>query len=313
MIVNHWGSDFTKLYGHIWPETYLVLDTEYTGGNAEKDLICEWGHVMVEDREIIDRKNIVINWYESDIVPESWLTPRLRYCQNNYPGWRITPKVMRQEGIHPTKALEFILKLCETWKSRRLPFVAHNGYHADERMIRGNIEGFLGKSFGFGENGLIDTGAVYKATLAIDSDDPGIRKRIMRFYPETGDTLESYFRRVVKAYTKGLRWNLKSCLEHFKLDEKFKLDSDKLHGAGYDSWCTYLLFEEFRQWITQNNSGEYCVDSPAALNRMFDEENAKINLKEKTKENNERDFEEQQSQGAPKGFNKRRRRKQRVL
>jgi ribulose kinase len=45
----------------------------------------------------------------------------------------------------------------------------------------------------------------------------------------------------------GLKWNLHFCMTSLDMFEKHGIDPDKLHGAGYDAWCTSLLFEELRQ------------------------------------------------------------------
>ena len=63
MIVNEWEPYFTENYGHQFPDTYLCIDTEYTGGNEREDLITEIGHVMVQNNVVVDRMNIVLNWF----------------------------------------------------------------------------------------------------------------------------------------------------------------------------------------------------------------------------------------------------------
>jgi len=311
MIVNHWAPTFTKLYGHHFPRSYLCWDTEYTGGNAEKDLIMEIGHCMVEDGVVVDRLNVVLDWSLHPEVPNEWIRKRLRRVEGQMgPRWRIRWDVMKEEGIHPVKALEFYYRMFKVWSDRGLPFVAHNGYKADERMFAGNCEGFLVKRFSFHDNELIDSGAIHKATVIWNSRDPlhsDLRGRVL---PTTEDTMRSYFKRVANVHAKGVFWRMEHCLEQYGLIEKYDLDVNNLHTAEYDAYCTHLLMEEYRSRVTQNNSGESPTDSPEAFSRMFDEEMAKTKL---AKEEAQRPRPEANSEARARLREKRRRRKQRAV
>ncbi len=280
MIINHWKPEFTRLYGHHFPESYLSWDTEYTGGNADKDLIMEIGHCMVENRQVVDRLNIVIDWSQHPEIPDGWLRNRLAHQRLQMGDrWRVTWDVMKAEGIHPVKALQFYYKLFATWSRRKLPFVAHNGYTADERMFAGNVAGFLVKKFGFHDNELIDTGAIHKASSILDSDDPSHHALRARVLPTDNDSMRTYFKRVVHTPAKGIRWNMLYCLQHYGLDKKYDLDQTLLHTAGFDSYCCHLLMEEYRSRVTHNNSGESGFADGAALQRMFEEDIASGKLK----------------------------------
>jgi hypothetical protein len=276
VIINHWKKPFTALYKHLWPETYLCVDCEYTGGNAEQDLIVEIGHCIVRRRKIVDRLSVVLDWRNHDVVPNAWLYDKLERCKARMPKlWRWSPEVMEAEGLPANEVLKFYWKLLLSWKKQGLPFVAHNGYAADERMLRGCILGFLNKKFSFGENGLIDTGAVCKATLALDSEDPKIAQRPDIWFPNAADTLRSYFRRVVYAHAKGVHWRLWNCIQYYGLDEEYQLTEEDCHTAGYDAYLTHLLMEKFREYITVSHAEECPFDTPDTLARAFDLEMAK--------------------------------------
>ena len=296
MIINHWRKEFTKLYGHYFPETYLCIDTEYTGGSADKDVIMEIGHTMVENRTVVDKLNIVLDWSQSTIVPRHWLERRMRQRSLDMgDNWKFTWEFMKREGIEPVKALQFYYDLITTWLGRGLICVAHNGYFADERMLAGNFAGFLKKDFDFGENGLFDTGAIVKGTLALSAD---IETRFReKFFPLAGDTLKSYFKRCTHAKAKGVKWNMKTCLEYFNLQDK--VDATKLHTAQYDSWCCHLLMEEIRKRITKLNVDECPFDTPATFARAFEmglaESAEKRENTEKKKQKAEDEFEQHQA------------------
>lgn len=303
VIINHWGPQFTALYGHIFPESYLCVDTEYTGGNEAKDLIVEIGHTLVENRQVVDQFSVVLDWSNHPIVPDHWVRLALRrielkMAESNRP-WRVTYEVMKDEGIKPEKALQFYYQLFQTIKQRKLLFAAHHGYFADERMLRGHFEGFLGKTFRFGENDLFDTGAIEKASVCLDSPDPEVVKKRKLFLPREGDTLEKYFRRVVGARIKGVYWNLQHCAKKYNIHEKFGLDANNHHTAGFDSLVVHYLMEEFRSRVFRSNAGESGLESPAAFQRMFEQEMAKGRDTREAKERMDRARAEFEDQGKP--------------
>ena len=150
MIINEWGASFTKKYGHIFPDTYLCIDTEYTGGNEREDLIVEIGHVMVQDGNVIDRMNVVLDWTTHEDISSAFLRYKLDNIRSHMGSdWRITWEVMQEEGVSPVKAFRFYDKLFSTWQARDLPYVAHNGRSAEERMLRGNFNRFIYSNEGF--------------------------------------------------------------------------------------------------------------------------------------------------------------------
>lgn len=280
MIVNLWSKHFTKLYGHHFPESYLCVDTEYTGGNAEKDLIYEIGHVMVENRQVVDKLSVVIDWTDHPIVPEDWVRHALRRAelrrQEVGQKMHVTWKVMKEEGVKPEEALQFYWELFRRIKERNLVFVAHHGYFADERMLKGHFEGFMGKQFRFGENGMFDTGAIEKASQCVECQDPMITARRSVWIPQPADTLESYFRRVVYAPAKGIFWNLEHCAQKYDLYRKFALDPEGHHTADFDALVCHYLMEEFRSRIVVSHASEENPFTDATtLERAFDLEIAK--------------------------------------
>lgn len=281
MIINQWPKTFTSLYSHFWPASYMCLDTEYTGGNASKDLIMEIGHCIVEDGKVVDRLNLVLDWSRSPVVPNHWLRSRLNHQRLQMGDkWRITWEVMKQEGIDPIEALSFYYDLFAVWSDRDLPFVAHNGYTADERMLAGSFEGFLQKPFTFGDQSLIDTGAIHKATLISQSSSPDLERAKLKAVPKSGDSMRSYFKRVAGMHAKGIYWNVKSCLEYYGLIEKYSLDEESFHSAGFDAYCTHLLMEEYRSRVTHNHGPGSGIESPEAFARTIEEGLAESKLEQ---------------------------------
>lgn len=272
MIVEHWSERFKSLYSSSWPENYCVVDCEYTGGNEEVDVVTGIGHLLVENGKPVDHLSLVLDWTHHPIVPADWLQHALRRVTLNMANsgrvFHTDWDGMQRDGIAPEKALTFYYDLFEAVKARGGMFVAHNGFYADERMLRGNFEGFIGKTFRFGENRLFDTGAIEKASLALVSSDPAIRERRDVWLPNDNDTMETYFRRVTGAHAKGLFWNLSDTIRRHGLHTRHNLDLDKAHAAGFDVQLVYHLMEHYRE-LAAAKSGER-IDSSAEFAKMFE-------------------------------------------
>ena len=256
MIVNEWEPYFTAHYGHVFPDTYLCLDTEYTGGDERTDFVMEIGHVMVEDRQVVDQLNVVLDWSVHPGVDIELLRHKLNNIKSIMGNdWRITWKVMKEEGIAPSKALRFYYKFFQAWNKRDLPYVAHNGRVAEERMLRGVFNRYFNRSFVIGDNQLWDTGAIFKATALAESLDLSHDKHRWSCYPKHSDSMKDYFNRVLGVRAKGIRWKLKLCLEHYDLLDQLQ-DNHRYHQAVYDAYCSYLLMEAYREQVTRCNLEE---------------------------------------------------------
>lgn len=242
MIIHHWSPAFMSLFGGYLPNDYMCFDIETTGFSTEKDLITEWGHCLVRNRQVLRRDNFVLNWYERpDLVNPVWLDQKLatvkahmRVEGNEY---RITPEVMQSEGMDPIKVIRFFYDFMLELRQQGLLFVAHNGWGLDARMVKSHIEQDLEQPWTWGPNEIFDTGGVEKASQMNTSN----------VLPRPGDTLETYFKRVAAIKADGIKWRLdKHCIPKYELDKKFGLDPAKMHKAGDDAYATHLLFEALR-------------------------------------------------------------------
>jgi len=273
MIINDWDQTFTVKYGHQFPRSYLCFDTEFTGSDDRNDLIVEIGHTMVEDGKIVDQLNLVLNWYNHPEVQATWLDYKLNNMRSLVgPGWRLLPHVVKGEGQDPLQVLRFYHKLFATWSKRGLPFVAQNGQSADERLLRGNFDRFLNKSFELPANGYFDTGAIFKANQIWQAQDSNLANYRLAMMPTRADTLKSYFQRVCHTRVTGVKWGLKFILEHYDLISRHGVDVNQLHNAGYDSLCLHWVMEEYRNRVLPRPAGEL---NAANLQQIFEEETAK--------------------------------------
>lgn len=279
MIINAWDAEFKHKYGSEWPSTYLCFDTEYSGNNPETDLILEIGHTMVENGVIVDRLNVVLNWYDYFKTAAEQLTLDYKFNQMRSivgSGWRLLPDVVRT-GTEPLTVLRFYQKLFTTWAGRGLPFVAQNGQSADERMLHGNFSRFLDRGFSLPPNGYFDVGGIFKATQIWEASEGDWQNFRAIVLPYRTDTLKDYFKRVLGTRIAGLKWSLSAMLSHYNLIEKRGCNLDKLHNAEYDSRCLHWLMEEFRERL---------VVSPGVPSQSFEKELAQYDLQNKTARRN---------------------------
>lgn len=244
LIVNYWPVWFRALYGGEFPRSYCCIDVETTGYSFDRDVITEWGHCLVQDGKVVDRLALVLNWANHDVVPDHWLRNRLDYVRK---GMELSGKVcsvtydrMKAEGMEPARALAFVRDFTGTLLKKGTVFVAHNGVF-DENMISANLAGFkVAPGFSFGDNGMLDTEGIEKASQLVDNE---------RMHPRKGDTLRTYFHRVKYTRAQGLKSNLDDHC-YLKYLAKLGIDRAKLHGAGEDSYCVHLLMEEYRKLLT---------------------------------------------------------------
>lgn len=319
VIINHWGETFTKCYGHIFPESYLCIDLEYTGFNAQKDLIWEIGHVLVENRVVVDQLSVVLDWTNHPVIPGRWLREaisrsNLRMQEYGKPT-ALSWDLLAEEGLEPNKVLDFYFNLITKARKRGLCLVGHNGYSTDERMLVGHFEGFLQKRFVLGDNELFDTGAIEKATLVVESGVSPDKKSQCWWLPRDGDTLRAYFSRVCHHPAKGIHWNLMESIQRYGLDKKHDLDMTKCHRADFDAYLCHLLMEEFRSRISVSHAKENIFLNSETLQRGFEQEIARLTEEQKQVAVKEAEEEIQTTKlaTAPKGFRSARRRGQRPI
>ncbi len=311
MIINDWDSTFTAKYGHNFPDSYLCFDTEYTGNDQRNDLIIEIGHTMVENGKIVDKGNLILNWYGYPGITDSWLNYKLNVIRSAVgSGWTLTPERVRSQGIDPLKALNFYDTLFNVWLARNLPFVAQNGQNADEKIVSGNFNRFLNKPFSLPDNMFFDTGAIYKANKVWQTLTGDVANFRSIMIPSRSDTLKSYFNRVINTRIPGVKWSLSLIIEEYGLMEKHNIDKNDFHSAGFDSMCVHWIMEEFRKKVKPRVVP--AISAAEAFKAMYDEEMNKYRMQvTQAKEKNSTDnisIEQVKPQVVPSSKPKRRQR-----
>lgn len=260
------------LMGGTFPRDLMLIDCEYTDGGAEKGLLVEFAHAIVHDGQIIDHNSILLDWRNHPIVSDEYMQATLIRCSRKWETFNFDWGLLCREGVPATQALEYISALLKAWQKRDLFWVAHNAYHAEAAMIEGNLQGFEISDFEFGENRLLDSGAIFKAAASLV-----IGKR-HDMLPAPGDTLKSYCLRVTQSMQKGVLWNLKYACGQLGLLDDPTLDWSQHHRAGFDVGLLHRLANRYRD-IAVEGGGTVAAPaktdptaSPAAFAQMFEDE-----------------------------------------
>lgn len=230
-----------QLCGEFFPSDYFVLDTETTGFSLDQDLIVEWGHVLVRDQKVVNKINLVINWYDHPTIPKDWLTRRLdtvaKSMRSQGKSYRITPELMQEEGVSPGKAIPWLYDLLDQIYTDEGWVVSHNGVKFDFDMLDSHFRQDLGEQLHINPERVIDTGCIEKASQLLPDT---------RALMNTGETLQEYFVRMANWRAAGVLWNIHHCYNKYGLDKLYHGDESTLHTAGEDAYVVHLLLEQFR-------------------------------------------------------------------
>lgn len=250
MIIRHWSPEFQAQFGGRLPDDYCTFDTETTGFNRKKDLIVEWGHCLVRDRQPVDRLNLIINWMEApELIPGidvAELLERVRHRMAiNEKEFHITPQIMQEQGVSPHEALPFIRDFLVKIRSNGELLASQNGWGFDVKMLATHFEDFLEDEFVLDDNEMLDVGAIIKASQMLDNEN---------VFPRPGETLGGYCRRVMAMRAKGVKWNIEYAFEEYGLGQRLGLSADELHGAGADAYALHGLIERIRELAAEEDS-----------------------------------------------------------
>lgn len=251
-IAQEFLSRFSHQYfGGLWPETAVFYDLETSGFDRTRDLILEWGHAIVSAGEVIDHNSIVLNWYATDVIPADWLDVRLdrlgAIMRGQGKPWRLTPEVVKAEGIVPKEALEWIYLFLTKAQAGNMILVSHNGTGFDNEMLISAFEQDLQKDFTFNPNCLLDTSCIEKAMQLSETS--------VKAFPQPGESLDDYFSRIRNWRAKGIKHNLdQHVMEKYHLAELYELDRSTVHTAGTDVLTLTCLMKEYSKLIKQDGA-----------------------------------------------------------
>lgn len=245
-----------------FPNDYVVIDVETTGvkfykGDMPKffpdsDLITQLGCCIVKDSKAVYQKALILDWSRIPGIDADLLKKRLEETKKNVEftndgvptgkKYHMTFDLMQSEGREPLEALGlFKHNVFDVARKEGMFFVAHNGYHFDARMIENHYWHWLEEHIGFGPNEIFDTGMVEKGSQS-------------NSVPWMGDTVKDWSYRTYKVRLKDVKWSLdRACATRYRLSDRHYLPVnleqriEEAHDAGFDSYLTHLLFEEYKE------------------------------------------------------------------
>lgn len=202
------------------PDTYLVFDTETNGTDVYTCKILQLGFCVVREGEVVDSMAFLVKRDPSLPIPEA--AARVH---------GITHEILQAEGIEPEEIMPFVRETLEKWREEGKMIVGHNIMSFDARLLELELK-LMGIPWMFGENELIDTGMLVKAS------------RLGMFFRDETESLRDFYRRAAEIRARGVYWSLdRYCLKAYGL-EKYGIEKDKLHDAGADCSATHFLLKE---------------------------------------------------------------------
>lgn len=218
------------------PRSYFAWDTEFTGFRKEDDLIWNLGACRVEDGQIVQQANIVLDWTRHKLIEEAWLQRRI---QQQRAGMRAAGRECHlswyalQNGVPPEEGMTEFLQMLTAARAAGLPFAGHGIIKCDVPRVAYQFKEWLGETWTFRRNEVIDTAAIEKACEA-------------GLHPKPQETFFDYAKRVLHARAPGVKWNMDRIVQKFDFARRYGFREKDQHGAGSDAYLIHLLLEDYR-------------------------------------------------------------------
>lgn len=239
-IMNHW-------YGNLWsrvgemPDDYVIFDLE-TSGFGRWDYVTQFGYVIVENREVVEKNATYINVLEDPQCDAGWMANRLATtrasCAESGVEYHTTMELL-EAGKSPERVWGKVWDLLDGSLAKGYMSAGFNGIRYDIPRVKDAFERYLGPhDFDWKEDEFFDVAAVVKGAQMGE-----------RALPKPGETLMAWATRVINAREPGIKWGLSSyATEAFGLVETFDLDMSKAHTADFDCLLVHLLMQVIRNW-----------------------------------------------------------------
>ena len=217
-----------------------------TGFKRDYDLPIDFGYTLVRDRKVVTRKSFLLDWTSrEDLMELGWLSSRLERIRKAYAAkgdpYHYSTQRLAKEGKDPVRVLQFIHQLFTSNRKAGAGFVGHNAAFYDCEMARSCFWEYLGEEWVWGGNEVFDTGAMEVVVECARKLEPH-RCPV----PRSGESMFDFYVRASRGRRPGIFWNIKKCVERYRLDERFGIDLNALHGAEMDSYVCHLLIEQMR-------------------------------------------------------------------
>ena len=266
MTPGQWLTELQQRLGHsMFPEDYIVFDVETTGRvfygaqgsytpdrHGYHDLITQIGHCIVRGGEVKHSAGVVLDWtrpevastHEFDVMrDQQWLRDQLDFLDKVFTEKGRTYQVpytkMQAEGRDPIEIIRGYYDIFNDAREQGLKFVGHNAWGFDVKMVRYHFRQCLNEDFKWRSDEVIDTGMIEKAIQDADNENISL--------PWPTENLKTWSRRIANSPRAGISWNLdQHVVNKYNLIERYNLNMDEAHDAGFDCYLTHLLLETYK-------------------------------------------------------------------
>ncbi len=232
-----------------FPDTFIVLDLETSGYSKDRDFIVDAGWAVVKNRQVVHSTSLLLDWSRVPNVDHAFLKSQLRrqaadYAQQGRPHYYSWDRLC-SEGEDPADVLFNYTKLIyDHLQDPDARIVGHGFWRFDRGFIDGHTRRFQqGYQLPWRKNSIFDTGLLEKAAQICS-------------LPRAEDTLDDWMQRINNANVKGVKWNLENhCAPKYRLAERYQLNMQNMHTAGFDCVLTACLLDTFQQ-LTEILNGQ---------------------------------------------------------
>ena len=241
------------------PANYLVLDLETTGLEAGSSYIWNIGLFSVLDGkpqhasncgenlylayapEIIATAIFEINRRRANIlgISEANVDLETRVCDAAY--YKVEQQFVNEvtaKGKDPKQILQYVFDVIELYTGNGWPLVGQNFTSFDLQHLAYTAARH-GLKFNVPYERLIDTGLLIKSAF------------LGRNFA-CNENCQEFYTRIKEERAKGVFYGLeKFCIPHWRLDQKYFVDVNQIHGAGMDTWITSLVLKELINDVQQ--------------------------------------------------------------
>lgn len=219
--------------GRGWPDSYLVLDTETSGLDNERDFVIELGWARADGGAVSHSGALLLDWTRPEYaVYHDQIRAGMRkageHMRSKGRSYRFTFDGLA-EGEDPREVLGDFADMLAEDVAGGLAVVGHNVWSFDRVMLHRNVWRAAGRSLAFPYSNVFDTAAVEKA------------RQLELWPPEPGES--SPERWYTMLATRRTSCNLD---EHCNRVYGLKIDAKKAHTAEYDCIVTHRLLEAMK-------------------------------------------------------------------
>lgn len=221
------------------PLNYVAFDLETTGFGLD-DVPTQIGWIIVDNGQIVDQREVVLNWYSVESIDKQWLDNRminvLAAFENLGLIYPVTVESMKGKGFPPADVLAAFGSVIQQCTDNRWPLVGHNIVRFDLTRLPKSFERLSLPFPRIDQNLLFDT-------QGADAGQQLLRRGDSKGFPMPGEPAGDYFARMCTARVENKSASRK--LTKLAFNHKLPVGDDR-HSALADTLLCHQLIEYWR-------------------------------------------------------------------